>query len=256
MKRRLFLTGLVCVAAMCARGDVTCPGDYSGHLQGIAVDDGGNIYWSFTASLVKTDAQGKELKRVDVPAHYGDLTWHAGKVYVAANHGKFNEEVGAAQSWVYVHDAESLALLGKHAVPEVVHGAGGMEWHDGRFFIVGGLPPGHTENYVYEYTETFAFVRRHVIESGYTLMGIQTACRGRDGLWWFGCYGKPAVTLCTDDAFNLRGIYAFNGALGIARTEASDVFLIGKNRVIDKRNVGSVARVRVEAIRSQAFPQK
>jgi hypothetical protein len=127
-----------------------------------------------------------------------------------------------------------------------------MEWHDGRFFIVGGLPLGHAANYVYEYTETFALVRRHVIESGYTTMGIQTACRSRDGLWWFGCYGKPAVTLCTDDTFKLRGIYAFDVALCIARAEKPDAFLIGHNRAVDKRNVGALSRVNVGAIRSQA----
>lgn len=234
-----------------AQGGAACPGDYPRHLQGIAVDDGGNIYWSFTTVLVKTDAQGRQVGRVEVPSHYGDLTWHDGKVYVAVNLGKFNQEPGAAQSWVYVHDAASLALLAKHAVPEVVHGAGGMEWHDGRFFVVGGLTATRTENDVYEYTEAFAFVRRHVIASGQTLMGIQTVCRGRDGAWWFGCYGKPAVTLCTDDAFALRGIYVFDSSVGIARTESDGVLLIGKNRVTNKSNAGSVSRVNVEQIKTR-----
>lgn len=235
---------------------VECQGDFAGHLQGLAVDDSTNIFWSFTTVLVKTDAQGSLLGRVDVPRHYGDLTWHGGKVYVAVNLGKFNEEPGAARSWVYVHDAGSLALLERHAVPEVVHGAGGMEWHDGRFFVVGGLPPKHTANYVYEYTETFSFVRRHVIESGYTTMGIQTVCRGRDGLWWFGCYGKPAVTLCTDDSFALRGSYTFNSSYGIARTETPAAFLIGKNRVVDKRNTGLMSRVIVDAMRARNAAEK
>jgi|GEM_PF-949714 len=230
---------------------VECPGDFAGHLQGLAADDRGNIFWSFTTVLVKTDAKGQEMRRVEVPTHYGDLTCHGGRVYVAVNHGKFNEEPGAAQSWVYVHDAESLAFIERHAVPDAVHGAGGMEWHDGRFFIVGGLPPTHAENYVYEYTETFAFVRRHVIKSGYTLMGIQTVCRGRDGLWWFGCYGKPTVTLCTDDNFALRGIYTFNSSYGIVRTETSAAFLIGMNRIVDKRNIGLMSRVTVDALRAR-----
>jgi hypothetical protein len=251
MKRWVWLSVAVGMIAGGAWGEVNCPGDYAGHLQGIAVDDGDNIYWSFTTVLVKTDAQGAELGRVDVPSHYGDLAWHGGKVYVAVNLGKFNEEPGAAKSWVYVHDAGSLALLAKHAVPEAVHGAGGMEWHDGRFFVVGGLPATHTANYVYEYTEAFEFVRRHVIESGQTLKGIQTVCRGRDGTWWFGCYGKPRVTLRTDDRFALLGIYAFDGSLGIARTGDDNVFLIGKNRVANKRNSGWLVNERVETIRKK-----
>jgi hypothetical protein len=82
-------------------------------------------------------------------------------------------------------------------VPELVHGAGGMAWYDGKFIIVGGLPPGVNENYAYEYDENFRFVKRHVIASGYTLMGIQTIAQA-DGAWWFGCYGKPAVLLRAD----------------------------------------------------------
>jgi hypothetical protein len=229
-------------------GEVACPGAYTNHLQGLATDEAENIYWSFTTSLIKTDARGALLKQVAVPWHYGDLTWHGGKVYVAVNLGKFNEAPGAARSWVYVHDAESLALLAKHAVPEVAHGAGGMEWHDGRFYVVGGLPSGYTENYVYEYTEDFAFVRRHTVASGYTDKGIQTVCRDRNGIWWFGCYGKPAVTLRTDDRFTFLGKSVFNSAIGIARTKDAGVLLIAKDRVSERHHTGSAERVNVEAL--------
>lgn len=152
--RLLFVLGGI-LSAVLVRADVTCPGAYTNHLQGVASDEAGNLYWSFTTTLVKTDGQGKLLAQTGAPWHYGDLTWRGGKVFIAVNHGKFNQEAGKAKSWVYVHDAESLALLEKHQVPEVVHGAGGIEWHNGRFFIVGGLPSSHATNYVYEYTETF-----------------------------------------------------------------------------------------------------
>ena len=109
---------------------------------------------------------------------------------MAVNFGEFNKEAGRADSWVYVYDAGGLDLIEKHAVPEVVHGAGGIDCHDGTFYVVGGLPEGHDANYVYEYDRDFRFVGRHVIESGYTFMGIQTACHA-DGCWWFGCYGRP-----------------------------------------------------------------
>jgi autotransporter-associated beta strand protein len=251
MKRRTWLpvaVGAIALGVWSAWGEVDCPGDYAGHLQGIAVDDDGNIYWSFTTVLVKTDAQGGLLRQKSVPTHYGDLTWHDGKVYVAVNLGLFNEEPGAADSWVYVHDGDTLDLLATHAVPEAVHGAGGMEWHDGRFFVVGGLPATHTANYVYEYTEAFEFVRRHVIESGQTLKGIQTVCRGRDGTWWFGCYGSPTVTLRTDEGFALLGIYEFNAAVGIARTQEDGAFLIGRNRAAGNRNFGWLVEERVETM--------
>jgi hypothetical protein len=244
----LWIIGVLVIACV-SYGDVACSGDYRHHLQGIATDDAGNIYWSFTTWLVKTDGQGALLKKIDAPSHYGDLTWHSGKVYVAVNLGKFNQEPGKAQSWVYVHDGGNLALLSKHAVPEVVHGAGGMEWHNGHFFVVGGLPSTHTANYVYEYTELFAFVKRHIIESGQTLLGIQTVCRSRDGTWWFGCYGRPAVTLRTDDNFKLLGNHVFNCSVGIAQSKNEDEMLVAKNRVIEnKRHTGSLKPVKMEAI--------
>ncbi len=49
-----------------------------------------------------------------------------------------------------------------------------MEYYKGKFLIVGGLPTGVDENYLYEYDESFKFRTRHVLGGGYTLMGIQT----------------------------------------------------------------------------------
>ncbi len=194
------------------RTEVLCEGTYDGHLQGIAVDGDKAIYWSFTTVLVKTDWSGKILKTAKVPTHHGDLTYHDGKVYCAVNLGEFNREPGYADSWVYVFDGGDLALLAKHKVAEVVHGAGGMEYHRGHFFVVGGLPLGYKENYVYEYDESFRFVKRHVIPSGYTLLGIQTACFAH-GSWWFGCYGKKLLQ--TDETFALRGQADLEFAVGI-----------------------------------------
>lgn len=230
MRGRSFLVAVMLFAGFCrAEERVHSPSGFKGHLQGIVCDSSGNIFWSYTTVLLKTDKQGKELARVDVPTHYGDLTLHDDRVYVAVNLGKFNREPGEADSWVYVHDAKTLELISKHAVPEAVHGAGGMEWHDNRFFVVGGLPATHEQNYVYEYDAEFKFIKRHVIESGQTLLGIQTVCRGSDGVWWFGCYGKPAVVLRTDDSFKLLGKHKFDAAVGIYRTQDSQVMLVARS---------------------------
>jgi len=194
--------------------DVTCEGTYSKHLQGICTDNKGSIFWCFTDVLVKTDRDGRLLKKVPVASHHGDLCYDGGNVYVAVNLGKFNQPAGQADSSVYVYSAADLAELARHRVPEVVHGAGGMAFRDGRFIIVGGLPKGFHENYAYEYDKDFKLIRRHVIKSGYTLLGIQTTtyCQGH---WWFGCYGNPPVLLKTDSQFQLTGKYTCDGALGI-----------------------------------------
>ena len=68
---------------------------------------------------------------------------------------------------------------------------------------------------------------RHVIASGYTLMGIQTAAQA-DGAWWFGCYGKPAVLLRADNKFQFTGQWEFNASVGIAPISGGR-FLIAQN---------------------------
>jgi len=208
-------------------GQIVCPSSYGGHLQGITVDDAKAIYWSFTTDLVKTDAKGKLLIKRTVPTHHGDLTYHDDKIYVAVNLGLFNQEKGHAESWVYVYDAENLNLTAKYSIPEVVHGAGGMDYHNNKFIVIGGLPKGHKENYVYEYDKDFNFLKKHTIKSGYTRMGIQTACHAQ-GFWWFGCYGQPRQILKTDESFKLLGKYEFDGALGICQSSA-DKLLIGRS---------------------------
>lgn len=192
---------------------VQCEGTYSHHLQGICVDDEA-IYWSFTTQIAKTDLEGKLLKKVPAPNHQGDLCIHDGLVYVAVNLGKFNDPQGNADSWVYVYRADDLSLVAKHEVQEAFHGAGGIGYRDGHFFVVGGLPNGYEENYVYEYDGDFNFIKKHTIPSGHTLLGIQTATFANDK-WWFGCYGSPAILLVTDADFNLLGRYEFNCSLGI-----------------------------------------
>jgi hypothetical protein len=209
------LLGMLCLPAhVVAAERVRCEGKYPQHLQGICLDATA-IYWCFTTQLVKTDSQGKILLQIPVANHHGDLCHHEDKLYVAVNLGEFNEPPGKADSWVYVYQASDLKLLAKHALPEVVHGAGGMGVREGRFYVVGGLPEGVSENYVYEYDNTFRFQKRHVIASGHTDLGIQTATFAK-GRWYFGCYGKPEVLLVTDADFRLISRTEFNCSYGIA----------------------------------------
>jgi glycerophosphoryl diester phosphodiesterase len=193
--------------------NVTCEGTYPHHLQGICLDKEA-IYWSFTTTLVKTDLNGKLLKKVPVANHHGDLCFHDDKLYVAVNLGKFNDPKGNADSWVYVYEADNLKENARNEVQEVFHGAGGISFRNGHFFVVGGLPDGVEENYIFEYDSQFTFVKKHVVKSGHTHLGIQTATFGHD-CWWFGCYGNPKILLVTDADFQMKGRYAFDCSLGI-----------------------------------------
>lgn len=219
---------------------VVCEGAYPKHLQGVCSDGRGALFWSWTTAIVKTDLQGRLLKKVEAPNHQGDLCHHDGKIYVAVNLGKFNQPAGQADSWVFVYDAGTLQELSRQPLPELVHGAGGMAWHDGRFLIVGGLPPGVNENYLYEYDAQLRFVKRHVLASGYTLMGIQTV-EHADGAWWFGCYGKPAVLLRADAQFRFTGRWEFNASVGLIHAGGGR-FWVAENRSDKTR--GHTARLR------------
>ncbi|MDI9445581.1 MAG: hypothetical protein GXY25_09295 [Pirellulaceae bacterium] len=211
-------------------------------MQGICVDEEA-IYWSFTTMLVKTGIDGKLLKKIPVANHHGDPCFQGGKLYVAVNLGKFNDPQGKADSWVYVYHAGDLSLAAKHPVPEVFHGAGGIGFQGGRFFVVGGLPAGVEENYVYEYDAEFRFIKKHIVNSGHTLLGIQTATFAL-GRWWFGCYGTPQVLLVTDEQFRLLGRYEFGCSLGIVGL-ADGRFLVAGGRCEKDKGCTGNARLAV-----------
>lgn len=235
------LVGVFCPVQSIA--EIISEGEYDGHLQGIARDGDGSIFWSFTVSLVKTDSDGKLISSVEVASHHGDLCYTEGVVYVAVNLGEFNELTGRADSWIYAYDANNLSLVWKRPIPEVVHGAGGVDMRNGHFFVVGGLPVGFEENYVYEYDSECRFVRRITVESGYTEMGIQTAFYS-EGSWWLGCYGVPRVLIKTDDRFHFIGRRLFDASLGIANSANGD-FMIGRDlRKSNGQHQGSIVFAR------------
>ncbi len=217
---------------------IKCEGLYPMHLQGVSTDKKTNIYWSFTNELVRTDLNGKVLDRIKVLNHHGDLCFKDGKVYVAVNLGRFNELPGQEDSWVFVYDSGNLKELARYKVPELVHGAGGISSYKGNFFVVGGLPQGFTENYIYQYDTNFKFIKRHVIPSGYTYKGIQTA-EFHEGQWWFGCYGNPKL-MKTDEQFRVLDRNDFDASLGIVGYSAKKLFIGNSKSNADKLHQGTI----------------
>ncbi|MCA9004454.1 MAG: hypothetical protein KDA70_04205, partial [Planctomycetaceae bacterium] len=116
----------------------------------------------------------------------------------------------------------------------VTFGAGGIACHAGKFIVVGGLPKGVNENYLYEYDANFKFIKKHILKSGYTLMGIQTATFA-DNKWWFGCYGSELLT--ADVNFNFTAKYDLDCALGIDRVN-DKLLLVGRNTKNGKQYTG------------------
>jgi hypothetical protein len=235
--------------------NVDCEGDYQNHLQGVCTNEKDAVYWSFTTQLVKTNPAGKIQKSIPVVSHHGDLCFHKGQIFVAVNLGSFNDPNGNADSWVYVYDASTLKFVAKHETQEVFHGAGGIGIANNRFYVVGGLPDGVQENYVYEYDLKFKFVKKHIIKSKWTHLGIQSATF-HDGAWWFGCYGSPAILLKTDSRFQMLGRYEFDCSLGIVGI-SKDRLLVAKGpRTKTKRCLGSLHVARPDAKKGLVFLPK
>lgn len=224
-------------------------GAYPGHLQGVCTNARDAIYWSMTTDLVKTDPAGNVLRRIAVPTHHGDLCHLDGRIYVAVNLALFNDPQKRADSWIYVYDAEDLSLLARHPVADLVYGAGGVAFGDGRFIVVGGLPEGAAENEIYAYDKDFKRGRRIALKSGPTYKGVQTAAFDGDH-WWFGCYGRPAFTevlIRADRSFQTIQSFAFDASTGLVPLDR-DTFLVAQSACGKDSCVARLAPARLNAL--------
>ena len=75
------------------------------HVQGVCVSPRA-IYLSYERRLVKLDWKGRELLRIDTPAHTGDLCFWNGRVFVSV--ADREDRRGKGRIWVY---DENLGLL-------------------------------------------------------------------------------------------------------------------------------------------------
>lgn len=97
------------------------------HLQGMTMDDEGNIYYSFTGIIVKVNQKGEEMgvykvsdKMISLSTHIGNLYWHDGKIYIGLGISKtalskHKRYIGVLDDSVfdggYVQDSDEAPLL-------------------------------------------------------------------------------------------------------------------------------------------------
>ena len=206
----------------------TCAGD---HLQGMATD-GESLYWGFGTEIIKTDLQGNKLASTGaVKYHHGDPCVVEGIVYAPANHGALNTETGN-DDWVYAYRSSDMSFVRRWALTDTQYGVGGMTYYNGSFYVVCGSDETCSSNIVYQYDRDFQLVARHVLNTGYTYLGIQSVTY-HDGLFYFGWYAKrtavdpdglDSTITATPDFKTLRrwfpgcpeGIVPLNGKLAFA----------------------------------------
>jgi len=110
------------------------------------------------------------------------------------------------------------------------------------FLLAMAVSRSDTDTGPYEYDPQFMFVKKHVIKSGHTHLGIQTAAF-HDGQWWFGCYGGPKILLVTKADLKMEGRFEFDCSLGIVGI-GNGTLLIGRGSCSQESGcVGRVGRV-------------
>ena len=203
---------------------ITCGGNGSSHLQGVACD-GEYIYWCYTTSLVKTDLSGAKVAETEVAGHSGDLCVHLGKVYIATEEGRYVRQSNFKQE-VRVYDAATLRLAKKYnldadCAAKNVH-VSSIEYANGRFWLAMGQENDSTDekNYVFEYTPSFELVAVHELATGNTQYGLQTiAFHG--GKFYVGTYSGANVPasafICDSDmqGFVPSSIPAAEGVMSV-----------------------------------------
>ena len=205
--------------------EIQCEGEYPGHLQGFA-SDGEFIFWSFTTWLVQTDLDGKIVKKIPVPTHYGDCCVVDGKLYVSVALGWPAKEV---THWTFVHDCKTLELLEKIPMEQ---GGDGITFHDG-FFYIAQKPATQTpdENIVRKMTRDFKVVERFIVP-GKTNYGIQ-AFAWANGSFWAGRYSSERTAQCSPDfkVQTSQPIDVSTGVYEIPPTENGEPrIMVGVNR--------------------------
>ena len=158
---------------------------YPLHIQGADVDRENNqIVFCFTDRLVFTDFKGNILREFVLDAHdfpnsaihIGDIAINAGRLYLPYSIiFNFSNEQESKNAKMYVYQIDTMELeAAYHLHPDIVWGAGAVEFFKGFFWVSGGLAPTETRNYIYQYDAAFRLIAKKNVESGYTTAGIQT----------------------------------------------------------------------------------
>lgn len=192
--------------------NVACDGIYPLHLQGVDMNEKGEYFWSYTSTIVKTDAQGKVLKSITVADHHGDVVCWNGKIYVTAaiihNYNK-----GAEKTHMCIYNQDDLTMVDKFIIPGA-NGFDGITRTPNGFLIAAEPQPviDATQSDLIEFDNNFNIIARHTVITPPVYWGAQNLTRYGDG-YLASYYGDLVYKL--DKNFNVVDIYKCRAAYGL-----------------------------------------
>lgn len=200
---------------------IVLEGDYPGHLQDVWMN-GDGIWWAHTQFLLKTDRDGRILRKAEVGGHHAGLEIRDGRLFTAVC--AFNGEprhatTPACHVMIGEYDAESLERIEMHVL-DINDRAGSLCFLPDGTLLVGclrhpALKP--TEVKFHHLDRDFRLLKTHIIDVGLPVkLGIEVIRREGDDLLLF-IYGAPVVrldarTLTVKDRLQCTG-----GQMGYAR---------------------------------------
>ena len=217
---RLFLLPLIgcTLLAGCATTvrptEATSPGKYHAHLQGVAMNENNEYFWSYTTTLVKTDDEGNVLAELKVGNHHGDLACYDGKVYAAVSEwSDYSIGADAGSAKVRVYSQEDFTFLGEFAISEA-NGIDGITVTPRGFLVAAEPIPAHksVENYLLEYDHSFNLLDKYAIQTPPTSFGAQSITNTSDG-YIISYYGYQLLRLNRN--FEITTRYKADAAIGI-----------------------------------------
>lgn len=210
--------GAVCFGAA---PEIALEGSYPGHLQDVWMS-GDTIWWAHTEFLVKTDRNGRILRKAEVGGHHAGLEVKDGRLYTAVcafNGEPRGQTTPQCHVMVGEYDAETLERIKMHVL-DINDRAGSFCFLADGTFLVGclrhpALKP--TEVKFHHIGRDNKLIRTHVVDVGQKVpLGIEVIRRDGDDLYLF-IYGGPIVKLDAK-TFAVTGRYeSFGRQCGFAR---------------------------------------
>ena len=205
MKRQMI--GITCgltvataaILSTCCADDLTInlEGEYPEHLQDVWMTSN-TIWWAHTKYLVKTDRNGRIVRKENVGGHHAGCEVKDGRLYSAVC--AFNGEPRGRTTpdchvMIGEYDAETLARIDMHVL-DINDRAGSFCFLEDGTFLVGclrhpSLKP--TEVKFHHIGKDYKLIKTHVVDVGQPVkLGIEVIRRFGDDIYLF-IYGGPVM---------------------------------------------------------------